>query len=53
VKNLFEGEPILYWKNKIKIYMARRDSYKPKSNKWFKYNMLYKKAEYHLALWRC
>jgi hypothetical protein len=52
MKNLFECSPILYWKNRIKIYTARRDSYKVNSNKWRKYDMLLKKAEYQLAVWR-
>lgn len=51
MKNLFECNPILYWKNKIKIYKSRRNSYKLNSNKWIKYNELYEKAQYNLRLW--
>ena len=52
MKNYFEDNPILYWRNKIKVYKARRDSYKVESVKWRKYNMLYRKAQYNLALWK-
>ena len=52
MKNLFECTPILYWKNRIKIYKSRCDSYKLNSNKWRKYDMLLKKSEYQLAVWK-
>ena len=52
MKNLFETNPIRYWKNRIAIYKGRRNNYKINSNKWLKYDMLVKKAEYNLALWK-
>lgn len=41
--------PFYYLSRKIKKYKSRRDSYKPDSKKWYKYDMLLKWAEYKLS----
>ncbi len=51
MKNLFNCEPILYWKNKEKIYLNRRNSYKVGTDKYLKYDSLYKRAIYQIANW--
>jgi len=52
MKNSFETNPVAYWKNKCSIYKNRRNSYAYESDKWLKFNVLLKKAEYNLALWK-
>ena len=48
MKTKFETEPILYYKNKIKIHTARRDSYIINSKKWKKFDKIIKNYEHLL-----
>lgn len=43
MKNNFVTEPILYYRNKIKIHTARRDSYIINSEKYEKFNKIIKR----------
>ena len=50
MKSDFNGERIPYWKNKVAIYQNKVNQYLLNSDKYRKYMVLLKRAEYNLAV---